>query len=109
MEHSTDRERAGLLCYWSSTDERARAIAPNPMVPPRYPGDRDDIDICPGGLIQLPQVVETARAYSWREKGQLGLFYDGHPITDLAKFAIDVFACETVTAQNDSIRERQEK
>lgn len=98
-----------MLCYWSSTEDRSNSIAPNPVVPGRYPGDREDIDICPGGLIQLPQVIEAARAFSWREKGQLGLFYGGQPITELAKFAVDVFACETVTAQNDSIRQRQER
>lgn len=98
-----------MLCYWSSAEDRSNAIAPNPVVPGRYPGDLEDIDICPGGLIQLPQVLEAARAFSWREKGQLGLFYGEHQLTILLKFALDIFACETVAAQNDSIRQRQEK
>lgn len=104
---TTDRDRAGALCYWSSARERKNAVNPRPFMPPRW--QEEDPEICPGACMQMPQVLETARAYSWRKDGALREFYDGKPITWLAKYCIDLYAAECVAAQNDAIRARQEK
>lgn len=105
----SERSRAGNLCYWVSKRDRDRAIAPAPLFPPRYrPTQEEQLSVCAGALIHMPQVIEAARAFSWREKGALREFYDGQRITRLAKTCIDVFAHANVQAQNDAIRSRSE-
>jgi hypothetical protein len=76
------------------------------MVPPRYQGE--DLPICCGGLIILPQVIEAARAGSWRKEGALRDFYGDQQLTPLARDSIDIVAYETVMASNDAIRARNE-
>lgn len=76
-------------------------------MPRGYPGERPDV--CPGYLVQLPQVEEAYRAYSWRKEGALREFYGGQPLTPLAKFAIDTAAGEARAVEQHCIREAREK
>ena len=85
-------------CGWIPAHERSGAGP----VPGAYPYDRPDV--CPGYLIQLPQVIEAARANIWREKGALREFYDGEPITDLAKQSIDLISAASREVENHNIR-----
>ena len=50
---------------------------------PTPPGAGVSSDICPGYLITLPQVVETARARLHWERGCLSDRYEGEPLTGL--------------------------
>ncbi len=60
-----------------------------PCPVPGYPDD--DYDVCPGYLVSLPQVVEAARAHSWRKESAIASFYDS-PLCDLARDGIDLIA-----------------
>lgn len=73
------------------------------MVPGEYPYDYPDI--CAGYLVSLPQVIEAARASSWRRDGELAQFYEG-PIADIAKTAIDLISAEFKACEQHYIRER---
>ena len=74
-------------------------------IPAGYPGDRPTV--CPGYLVQLPQVIEAARASAWRRDGALAQFYDG-PIGELAKQCIDIMASAQSQASNYNIRNPRE-
>lgn len=89
-------------CAWIPAEERSGS-APAPV---SYSGEKPDL--CPGYLIQLPQVGEAVRAFTWRKDGALREFYDGRPITPLAKFAIDTFAGAQREVENYNIRNPKE-
>lgn len=92
--------RRAWRCGWlpeSERDENGK-----PPVPAAYTGPRPTE--CPGRLIALPQVLEAARAYGWRKEGALREFYDGEPLTPLAKFAIDVMAGSLREVEQHRIR-----
>ena len=52
-----------------------------------------DPTVCPGYTTALPEVREVARAYSWREIGELRSFTGGQPSEKLVE-ALDVFGRE---------------
>lgn len=91
-------QRKRWSCAWVRSDERSGESP----VPPSYPYERPDI--CIGYLSSLPQVIEAARASSWRRDGALGQFYDG-PLTDLAKYTIDLISGEFKAVEQHNIRE----
>lgn len=103
-------------CMFSDSDKRfyqcgqissAEWTAESQTCP--VPGDGpDDVAVCPGYLIQLPQVHEAARAASWRSEGALGQFYD-QPLTQLAKDCIDMVATETKRVEAHAMRKASEK
>lgn len=76
-----------------------------PICPPEYP--HESPPICAGYLSSLPQVFEAARAASWRREGALGQFYS-EPLTDLAKYAIDVIASEFKSVEQHQISKSRE-
>ena len=65
-------------------------------------------DICPGYLVQLPQVIEAARASSWRREGALSQFYGDRPLTEIAINAIDAIAGASRQVENHNIRQARE-
>lgn len=71
------------------------------LIPPNYPYERPSV--CGGYLVSMPQVIESARAASWRKEGALAQFYDT-PLTDLAKFCIDIVAAEFRAVEQALIR-----
>ncbi len=97
----SEAERATFRCGWMREKDRTGTEG---YAPGEYTGKRPDK--CCGYLIQLPQVIEAVRANTWREKGALREFYDGNPITDLAKDAMDIFASSQREAENYTFRNR---
>lgn len=96
-----DQQRASVRCGWIPEHKRTgRALCPAP-----YP--YEDPPICAGYLTSLPQVIEAARACSWRREGALGQFYEGR-LTGLVKFAIDVMAAEFKAVEQYEIRKSRE-
>lgn len=92
-------QRKHVRCGWVREDEReGRALEPA-----AYP--YEPLTVCAGYLASMPQVIEAARAASWRRDGALREFYDGNPLTPLTKWAVDVVAAETKAAEQDAIRE----
>jgi hypothetical protein len=76
------------------------------MVPAEYP--YEDPDVCCGYLAGLHEVIETARACSWRRDGALAMFYpDG--ITDVVKLAIDIMDSEFKAVEQHQIRKSREE
>lgn len=59
-------------------------------------------------MVTLPQVIEAARAASWRRDGALAQFYDNEPITELAKTCIDIMAGAQREVENFNIRKSSE-
>lgn len=96
-----DDQRARVRCGWiPERDRKGRAL-----VPPAYP--YADPPICAGYLTSLPQVIEAARACSWRREGALGQFYEGK-LSGLVKYAIDIMAAEFKAVEQHTIRESRE-
>jgi hypothetical protein len=56
----------------------------------------------------LPEVIETARACSWRRDGALSMFYP-NGITELVKLASDIMSSEFKAVEQHQIRKSQEK
>lgn len=98
MDHE---QRRRVRCAWVPVSERLG----HALIPPDYPYERPDI--CCGYLSGLPEVIEAARAASWRREGALGQFYTG-PIGDKAKLAIDLMAGEFKAVEQDVIRKSRE-
>ena len=97
-----DDQRRAVCCAWVPSSEHTGQA----LVPPSYPYERPEV--CSGYLTSLPQVIEAARAASWRREGALGQFYEG-PLTDLAKYAIDIIAGEFKAVEQHVIRDSREK
>lgn len=97
-----DDQRRMVRCAWIPESERTG----DALVPPSYPYERPDV--CCGYLTSLPQVIEAARAASWRREGALGQFYEGK-LTGLAKYCIDVIAGEFKAVEQHVIRESRER
>ncbi len=83
-QNLTLAERARWGCGWLEPSHRTGTFAHR-----RVP---IETDVCPGWLISLPQVLEAARAYGWRQ--QLDQFYEGQLPTAVLMDAIDVFSNE---------------
>lgn len=94
-------QRERVRCAWIPEHERTG----DALVPPNYPYERPDV--CCGYLANLPQVIEAARAASWRREGALGQFYEGR-LTGLAKYCIDLIAGEFKAVEQDLIRQSRE-
>lgn len=77
-------------------------MAPGPVNVGSIPLDPPE---CPGRLVALPEVHEAARALAWRDTGQIRDFYDGEPLTEIAKDAIDLVAAEVKAVERHSMRE----
>jgi len=94
-------QRERVRCGWVPERKRkGRAL-----VPAHFP--YDDPPICAGYLTSLPQVIEAARACSWRREGALAQFYEGK-LSGLVKFAIDVMSAEFKAVEQHAIRESRE-
>jgi len=90
-------------CGWIKKSEHSEdGVIP---VPPEFDGERPDV--CPGYLVQLPQVIEAARAHGWRKDGALRDFYDGEPLTPLAKLSIDIIGGALREVEQHRIRKSQ--
>jgi len=99
MDHE---QRRNVRCGWIPESERKG----HALVPADYPYKRPAI--CCGYIGGLPEVIETARACSWRRDGELSMFYpDG--ITDLVKLAVDIMSSEFKAVEQHQIRKSQEK
>lgn len=97
----SQEDRANFRCaYVPALERTGRAL-----VPPDYP--YEDPDVCGGYLANLPAVIETARACSWRRDGELSMFYpDG--ITEMVKLAIDIMSSEFKAVEQHQIRKSRE-
>ena len=65
-DRQTETTRARLGCGYLTPSTRYPYVAPTSEI-----GAISESGICPGYLISLPQVGETARLYPWWEKGSL--------------------------------------
>lgn len=63
---------------------------PLPDEEPRDYAHRRARMVCPGYLINLPQVIETAMCNRWFDKGLLLERLDGTPVTQLLRDALDI-------------------
>ena len=77
------------------------------MQPAGYP--HEEPPVCAGYLAAMPQVIEAVRARHWREKGALREFYDGQPLTELAKHCIDLVDGEMHAVEQHRIRKSANK
>ncbi len=50
--------------------------------------------MCVGYTTTLPEVLEAARALSWRQDGHLTDLYDGEPVTPQLRDSMDVVGVE---------------
>lgn len=100
----SEDERPGLKCGWVPASQWPPGAVTNPV-----PGEGpDEPECCPGYLVQLPAVLETARAHSWKTDGAIRDFYEDGP-TDLAKDCIDIFATEAKLVEGYAMREATKK
>ena len=97
-----DEQRRRVRCAWVPPERRTG----DALVPPAYPYQRPDV--CCGYLTSLPQVIEAARAYTWRKDGALSQFYEGR-LTGIAKYCIDIIAGEFKAVEQYAIRQSREK
>ena len=91
-------------CGWVPARERKGA---RPPAPAKYIHERPQV--CVGYLMEMPQVIEAARATGWRKEGAQREFYDGEPLTPLTKFAVDVMAGAMREVEQDRIRSQKEE
>lgn len=57
--------------------EKWSASHPKPL--PRFGGQEYEADACPGYVVTLESVTESARAYAWFSKGQLETAFPNPP------------------------------
>lgn len=67
-----------------------------------------EADICPGYTIQLPEVMEAARAFAWRESGSLSSVYSGR-LPPYAIDCIDILSGAVRGAEREAIRNVTER
>lgn len=97
-----DEQKRQVNCAWLDESNRVgRAV-----VPAGYTGEHPDI--CPGYLVQLPQVIDAVRAYSWRKDGALREYFGTSQITDLSRTAIDIVGGEFKAVEQYRIRKSRE-
>ena len=95
--------RSFWRCGWIPESERdAKGKVPIPEA--LFWGDDEKPDVCSGYLVQLPQVIEAARAYGWRKDGALREFYDGKPLAPLTKTALDIMGQSLREVEQHRIR-----
>lgn len=105
MERTSETTRRTWHCGFIP---RARWIHPDQdaELSVRLPPGRDlRTNVCPGYLIQRPEVIEAARALAWSKRGQLEAFYRGAELTDTAVEAIEIVAGEQNQTQAYGVRE----
>lgn len=88
-------ERAMWNCGWLPKSERKPGLRPFREAP-----------VCPGYLIQQPEVYEAARALSWRRDGQLQVFYD-EPLTGALRDCIDILDSACKESERDHLRKQR--
>ncbi len=93
-----EQQRASARCGWVARSKHSQG---RPLTPPDYPYEYPEV--CSGYLVQLPQVIEAARARSWRKDGALNQFYE-QPLTPLAKNAIDIIDGEFRAVEQHELR-----
>lgn len=72
---------------------------------PRVPdGAPEDVTVCPGYSTTLPEVLEAARALSWRHDGLIGEFFGGAPISERAKIYIDILDTQIREVERHAFR-----
>lgn len=96
-------QRAGMACGWMPESERTGYEFMHPD------GAPEDIKVCPGYTVNLPEVNEAARALSWRQDGQLTEFYDGEKPTRPLRDAMDLIAAESKRVERHSLRETKKR
>ncbi len=69
-------------------------------------GPEHDANWCPGYTTSLPDVIEAARALSWRRDGQLGNFYD---LPVLLRDCVDILDVAAKQEERESMRKRREE
>lgn len=85
-------ERAGMGCGWLPPKERGKFSMTTPYGP--------EPTVCVGYSVTLPEVLEAGRALGWKQDGHLTELYDGEPVTQSLRDAVDVLAneCKKVEA-----------
>ena len=78
-------QKPTMGCGWIPASERREFRRPSAWPEPV-------VGTCPGYLVQLPQVLETARLYAWRKDGALEQGLCGWPMTPLFRDCCDVLA-----------------
>lgn len=92
QQRTTEPERASMDCGWLPESKR------RPGLLRAFP----EASVCPGYLIQQPEVYEAARARRWRaEGGSLRDLYDD-PLNPALRDAIDIMdaACSEVDREH---------
>ncbi len=92
-----DAERRIFRCGWIPEGERTGGMG-------EYPGST----VCPGYTTSLPDVIEAARALSWRRDGQLGERYD-LPLTENLRDCVDLLDLAAKGEERKRLREQADK
>lgn len=92
--------RAEMRCGWMPTSEWLDSGMPNHAEA-----------VCPGYSIQLPEVIEAARALSWRNHGGLEPLYgrEEFPLPPQAAAYIDVLDGAVKASEADEMRRIREE
>jgi len=65
-------------------------------------------DICPGYVIQMPEVIETARLLQWRNHGSLAALVDDLPLPMAAAACVDMLDGAVREVEAAMIRDARE-
>ncbi len=98
-------QRETLGCGWLA-DASEKACG-SPFGPEPLPGWdwRDPYPtICAGYTSSLPEVLEAARALSWRKDGQLAELYDDHKTTQALRDAMDIVDVERSNVERFALK-----
>lgn len=102
MKTTDDMTRRHLGCGYLQPDPRVPVMPWSHMgrrIPAdeRGPDGREALQICPGYVCDLPEVVEAATAHMFLKNGGLGQFCDdgnGERPTPMLRDAVTVLECE---------------
>jgi hypothetical protein len=120
MERVSRTTRASWWCGWLPRKEwitkSLQGLAAGPPLPSAFPasllegqGDEPFPSVCPGYSTILPAVSEAARALSWRKEGMLSEFFDGEPLNEVVKDALDILAEQVALVERHAIRYGMQK
>lgn len=85
---TSEMVRQSMACpYEAAPPEGLRPF----VRPPDVEGATVTPTVCPGYTTSLPEVIELARAWDWREHGSLRDFCGGYP-TEATKRGVELFA-----------------
>lgn len=68
-----------------------------------------EASVCVGYTATLPEVLEASRALGWKRDGHLNEFYEGEPITEILRDAVDVIANECKAVEAYACRPKDDK